>query len=293
MMNGSTLAGQLPHLGVLRFTGPDAADFLQGQLSNDTRRLGQGHAVLAAYSSPQGRVLAVIYLLPHSQGVVGILPRELVGPTLERLRKFVLRAKVKIEDASATLGVAGLDAPALAARTLTPPAPGRYAEHDGIGMAQVGRDARFWLLASPERLAALALEADAGLHWRLADIDAGLPQVYAATTEAFVAQMLNLDRLDGISFTKGCYTGQEIIARTQHLGRIKRRMFHLRLADGEWQIGQAIRLDDGRHGRITELGRRGTDTEMLAVLNLEGEPQDTAAPAVSAQQVPLPYALSD
>ncbi len=108
--------------------------------------------------------------------------------------------------------------------------------------------------------------------WRLADIHAGLPQVYAATSEAFVAQMLNLDLLDGISFSKGCYTGQEIIARTQHLGRIKRRMFRLRLPAGEWSIGQALHLSDGRQGRLTEVIESDGRVEALAVLNVEPTP---------------------
>src|SRR3984893_8396544 len=100
-------SGRLHHLGVLRFTGPDSVSFLQGQISNDTRRLTEGSPLLAAYSSPQGRVLALMHLLPHSTGVVAILPRELVLPTLEALRKFVLRAKVKIDDASEQLSVSG------------------------------------------------------------------------------------------------------------------------------------------------------------------------------------------
>ncbi len=81
--------------------------------------------------------------------------------------------------------------------------------------------------------------------WRLADIRAGLAQVYAATSELFVPQMLNLDLIDGISFTKGCFTGQEIVARTQHLGRIKRRMFRLRLPQGSWTVGQALSSPTG------------------------------------------------
>src|SRR5271155_606239 len=93
------LSGHLRHLGVLRFSGVDALSFLQGQVSNDTLRLAQGENLLAAYSSPQGRVLALMHLLPHSSGIVAIMPRELVLPTLEALRKFVLRAKVKIDDA--------------------------------------------------------------------------------------------------------------------------------------------------------------------------------------------------
>jgi len=283
---------RLAHLGALRFTGADALGFLQGQVSNDTQRLTENTAVLAAYSTAQGRVLALIYLLPHSSGVVAILPREILLPTMERLRKFILRAKVRIEEA-ADLIVAG-------SLGTTPGASSRYVEQDGIGMAPVGHDAsRYWVIGPPEKIAAPPDAAAASRNeaeWRLADIRAGLPQVYAATSEAFVAQMLNLDLLDGISFTKGCYTGQEIIARTQHLGRIKRRLFRLALPAGSWSVGQTLRLADGRQGRLTEVIESRGRTEALAVLSTEPSSAAGSADApgellVDASELPLPYSL--
>jgi tRNA-modifying protein YgfZ len=289
----SASPGVLTHLGILRFSGADVLSFLQGQVSNDTQRLTENTPVLAAYSTAQGRVLALIYLLPHSSGVLAILPREILAATMERMRKFILRAKVRIEDASDTLIVAGQ-------MGATPPqAASHYVEHDGIGMAAVGHDAnRYWVIGPPQKIAAPvdAVAAKRLEHdWRLADIRAGLPQVYAATSEAFVAQMLNLDLLDGISFTKGCYTGQEIIARTQHLGRIKRRLFRLSLPSGAWSIGQALRLTDGRQGRLTEVIESGGRTEALAVLSVEPSPAggaDTPGELlVDAAELPLPYSL--
>jgi len=300
------VSGRLPHIGVLRFAGPDAHSFLQGQVSNDTRRLSGGAALLAAYSSAQGRVAAVLHLLPHSSGVIALLPRDILAPTLERLRKFVLRAKVDIQDASEQFCVVGRHfAAAGDAKTLeaagvgTPDAVRGYAERDGIGIGRVGPDSsRYWLIGAAASLEARGL-AGSGLEtarieqdWRLADIRAGLPQVYAPTSELFVAQMLNLDLIDGISFTKGCFTGQEIIARTQHLGRIKRRMFRLRLPRGLWAIGQALHLHDGRSGRLTELAGREGAFEALAVLNLEPDAAEAVAPptgSVAAVELPLPY----
>jgi tRNA-modifying protein YgfZ len=294
----SASSSRLAHLGVLRFTGADTLSFLQGQVSNDTQRLAENTPVLAAYSTAQGRVLALIYLLPHSSGVVAILPREILSVTMERMRKFILRAKVRIEDAADTLIVAGqLDATAQA--DATPQAGSRYVEHDGIGTAPVGHDGdRRWVIGPPQRIAAPA-DAAAGKRieddWRLADIRAGLPQVYAATSEAFVAQMLNLDLLDGISFTKGCYTGQEIIARTQHLGKIKRRLSRLLLPSGAWSVGQSLRLADGRHGRLTEVIERDGRTEALAVLSVEAGAVSGAEaagePLIEAAELPLPYSL--
>jgi folate-binding protein YgfZ len=147
-----------------------------------------------------------------------------------------------------------------------------YFEQDGVGFARVSHDAdRLWVVGSEADLAVhpLAQDAFSSHAWRAADVRAGLPQVYEATREAFVAQMLNLDLLDGISFTKGCYTGQEIIARTQHLGRIKRRLFRLRLPPGSsWIVGQALQLGDGRQGRLCEVVDVDGGTEALAVLTL-------------------------
>jgi folate-binding protein YgfZ len=291
MPNALAPPTRLAHLGVLRFSGVDALSFLQGQISNDTTRLTENRPLFAAYSSPQGRVLALIYLLPHSSGVAAILPREILAATMERMRKYILRAKVRIEDAGDSLIVAGQFGGDLEG------AQG-YSERDGIGRAPVGHDpTRQWVIAAPEQLASAAAATAGGAEtaWRLADVRAGLPQIYSATGDAFVAQMLNLDLLDGISFSKGCYTGQEIIARTQHLGRIKRRLHRLELPQGSWSVGQAVRLSDGRQGRLTEVIEADGRTEALAVLTLEAnsppageDPSETAVPAI---ELPLPYSL--
>ena len=263
--------------------------FLQGQLSNDMRRLEANRSVFAAFSSPQGRVLALMHLMAHSGGIVAILPRDLVAPTLDALRKYVLRSKLHIEDGGESLIIAGAYG--------TPPP-------DGIGVYPVNRDARrFWAIGTAdsvsERVPAGALRHTDLFQqeWRLADIRSGLPQIYLPTRGAFVAQMLNLDLLDGISFSKGCYTGQEIIARAQHLGRIKRRLYRLRLPPGEWRIGQPLRLVDGRTGRLIEVVGSGDACEALAVLGVDARSADVnsgaddaaAGAAVAAAILPLPY----
>ena len=294
----SKQALELKSLAVLRFSGADALAFLQGQVSNDTRRLADGLPLLSAYSSAQGRVVAVLHLLPHSSGVMAILPRELALTTRERLLKFVLRAKVKIEDLSDQYSVAGAhDASALEPAAL-PVAGAAYLEREGIAVARVadgaqGATPRYWVVRARASEVRGGVSGDsADLAWRLADIRAGMPQVYAATSEQFVAQMLNLDLLDAISFTKGCYTGQEIIARTQHLGRIKRRLSRLALPSGSWSIGQPLRLTDGRTGRLIEVAPVGEGFEALAVLSLldaTAAGDAAACEAVAAQELPLPY----
>src|ERR1700692_3537385 len=281
--NAAPVLGRLSQFGLVRFSGPDNLSFLQAQLSNDTQRLTVGTPLLAAFSTPQGRVVAVLHLLPHSSGVMAILPREIVLPTVERLRKYVLRAKVRIEDVSDQFVVFGRNAigASPADGLPVPEAAHAYVERDGIGVARLGSDRqpsltnRHWIIGTAQALSAQGIvsptpeEPRVEYAWRLADIRAGLPQIYAATREMFVAQMLNLDLIDGISFTKGCFTGQEIIARTQHLGRIKRRLHRLRLPAGTWAVGQAVHLTDGSSGQWTELAADGTQFEALAVLTLE------------------------
>jgi folate-binding protein YgfZ len=295
-------------------------NFLQGQLTNDTKLLDAKRAIFAGYLNPQGRVLALIYLLPHSSGALAIMPRELLQSTADRLRKFVLRAKVKIDMTDESLAVSGYHgAAALAQAGLPVPTDDEpYVERDGIGVARVAHDQhRFWVvgpipspaakLPTPQAGAqaqdAQARDAqarDAEAQWRRADVEAGLPQVYGATSEAFVAQMLNLDLLDGISFKKGCYTGQEIVARTQHLGRIKRRLFRVSLPAGAWQIGDEVRVSDGRVGRLTEVVDADEGSEALAVLAVDPAVADltqagAATPAAPDARlpivVPLPYAV--
>ena len=309
----SSHSGSLPHLALLRFAGADAIAFLQGQITNDARRLAAGHALLAAVASPQGRVLAILQLVPAQDGALAILPREILEPTAERLRRFVLRAKLRIEAVGDALAVAGATDPvALAAAGLELPDLPDGVRHTGlvtVGRVQ-GDPRRFWVIAPPAELAARRLAGDPQdaarreHEWRLADVRAGLAQIYAATREAFIQQMLNLDLMGAISFQKGCYTGQEIVARTQHLGRVKRRLWRVRTRVGA-PLGANVRLPDGRVGRLTELqpvgpDDEGQDCEGLAVLPIAPpEPTDAAnaevdavaGPPVPAEILPLPYAL--
>jgi folate-binding protein YgfZ len=309
-MNDSVIPAlpvRLPQLGLLRFSGADANLFLQGQVSNDTSRLAHGRVVLCACSSAQGRVIAVMTLVPHSTGILAILPAGLAASTAQGLGRFVLRSKLRIEDLSASFFVAGLQGSTQpgAAGLAQPAAPGGYAESQGIGVAHIpGPRPRYWIVGPEAHHPWLsAASAPAENAWRLADIHAGLPQVYPGNSGEFVAQMLNLDLVDGISFTKGCYTGQEIIARTQHLGRIKRRMFRVAIegaaaTSADLAIGTTVRLADGRSGRICEWARAGNGLEALAVLPLEvaeggaGPAATAGASGIDATLLDLPYPLS-
>src|SRR5205807_7991721 len=211
----------LDSLGVLRVRGADVVSFLQGQLSNDIALLGPGHSLLAGYHNPQGRVIALLHLVQATaHEVLAILPRELAAPTASRLAKFILRAKVSVADESASWQVTGVVAPESPAER-PPPFAGTLPQalnataRSGNSIAlRIGAQPPRWLLISPLAAASAAQPAGAPPHcepappeaWQRLSVAAGEPEVFAATSEEFVAQMLNLDVLGAIAFDKGCYT---------------------------------------------------------------------------------------
>ena len=238
MLAGDAIS-RLDFLTVLRVSGADAQDYLQGQLTANVDEVGESVSRSAAWCSPRGRVLALFRLFADPSGGFRVVcERWFAASLLARLRMFVLRADVRIDDAVDRLEVIGI----AGMRAL----PNRFAawagtaEVDGaasfgdVTIARVpGRSPRFLLTGPPARVETIApsqLLADGapGTNpgaWRLADICAGVPRISAKSSGAFLPQMLNLDRFGAVSFEKGCYVGQEIVARAQHLGRIKRRAY--------------------------------------------------------------------
>ena len=223
--------------GLIRVRGEDARDFLQGQLTNDIRQVTPERAQLSAYCTPKGRMLALFLVFQHGEDLYLQLPRERLEPVLQRLRMFVLRARVELEDAGGELALAGLAGdPCGDLLPALPEAPFSCRQEEGITLVRLpGEPARVELVGEPSALAGLLQGRESRLRrgtealWALLDIRAGLPWVREETAEAFVPQMCNLDLLDGISFTKGCYTGQEVVARMKYLGQLKRRMYLARL----------------------------------------------------------------
>ena len=223
----------LSHNALIAITGDDATTFLQGQLTNDVEALKAGDAQWTGWCSPKGRLLATFLLVKRPDGYLAMLPAEIAPAIAKRLSMFVLRSKVKVEDASArykAFGLAGDGAGEIAAGIAGGDAlPMRTAEKDGV-IGVVLEATRAVLLAPATAAAALAgtLASRASRTgpetWERASIRAGIPTIVAATQEAFVPQMANFDLVGGVSFRKGCYTGQEIVARTQYRGILKKRM---------------------------------------------------------------------
>jgi folate-binding protein YgfZ len=252
------IAERLEELAVLQISGADARTYLQGQLTQDMNALTHERVLLAACNSPQGRVQCVLWLIDRADGIAAVVPTSLRTKVTERLRKYVLRAKVRIE-ASESL---------IVGRVLP---EGDVAPSVGVHMYRA--DASHFTLAPSLHLVlatADRMEDPSGhaSRWHVEQIRAGIPQVYPETYEAFVAQMLNLDTLGAISFEKGCYTGQEIIARAHYRGAVKRRMFRFSASYAPPAPGTRV-LSGGQHaGEVVDAAAVGDGCELLAVINL-------------------------
>jgi folate-binding protein YgfZ len=273
---------ELPQQGVLEVAGADAGCFLQGQATCDVLALAPGATTLGAFCTPQGRVFAVFRAVRSGDGYLLVMPQPLIAGVRERLNRFVLRAAVRIEDGSARWRCLGV----LGATGQGPgwPAADRVESEAGtqyiFEIPPEGSGRRLLLLPAGDGAAwCQRLEGhgytrvEAG-HWQREEVLAGIPAVAPATAEEFIPQMLNLDRLGGIGFKKGCYTGQEIVARTQYLGSVKRRMVRLQLAVGSAAPEPGSRVDGpaGQQGAgavVCGAAVAGLPTEVLAVLGTE------------------------
>ncbi len=231
-------------LGLILVSGEDAADFLQNQLSNDIDFIDESRYQLSSYSTPKGRMLGIFRVIQVSNGYLLLTTRAMVLPLLEALYKYIVQGRVTLADASdyfARIGV-HTDKPAFIGHSLMPPAPGSVLQNDSVISLQLepqGSQHRFLLmfLSAVEAIETwnqftAQLQIASFASWHLAEIKAGMPAIYPQTAGQFVLQMANLGALDGVSFKKGCYPGQEIVARMQYLGKLKRRMFLARLETG-------------------------------------------------------------
>jgi tRNA-modifying protein YgfZ len=233
---GNVLA-DLSELSIIRARGTDTQNFLNGQLSNDLRLLDATHSQLASWCSPKGRMLAIFRLFRRGDDTLLQLPASLLGSTLKRLKMFVLRAKVTLEQVDnelVSLGLSGPDAEKLL-RDVAGFAPtvfeGCETRDDITAIKLSGPQPRFEIIAPTDTAGKLwdvfnnkATPVGPPV-WQWLDIMAGIPSVAPETSEAFVPQMANLEIVGGVNFKKGCYPGQEIVARMQYLGRLKQRMY--------------------------------------------------------------------
>ena len=254
---GNVIA-DLSHLGLIQVEGAEAPTFLQGQVTSDIRQLDGSNSHYAGYCTPKGRMLALFLAFAQQDRIYLQLNGALLEPIMKRLKMYVLRSKAVITDASANIvriGLAGEQASA-SLRELFAQVPEKAHEfvtlENGALLRLPGPVPRYELFCDPVQ--ATAIWTQLAQHhrpvgksgWEWLEIQAGIPDITPQTQEAFVPQMVNLDSLGGISFKKGCYTGQEIVARTHYLGKVKRRtqLAHVDSSDAP-QAGDALNTTDG------------------------------------------------
>lgn len=300
----------LPHLTCLRADGPEAASFLHGQLSQDIENLGADEARLAAYCSPKGRMLGdALVLRPSPEHILLVIGSDVAPAVLKRLSMFVLRAKLKLGSAAhdvVPMGLLGEHAE----QALAGAAPG-----DGAVVPHGGPAANAWVVRLPSVLGLAralwlgpAAQAPTASHgdvvppsaWRWLEVASGVPRIEQPTVDQFVPQMVNYELVGGVNFKKGCYPGQEIVARSQYRGTVKRRLYLLHAA-AEAQPGQEIFAaeDPGQPAGVVVNSARvpGVDgaSSLLAELKIQHAQGGLAlgAPDGPALQLgELPYALA-
>ena len=311
----------LPHLGVIRALGEDAANFLHNQLTQDVLLMKADQCHLGAFCNAKGRMQAsFVYCKPSPDEVLLVCRRDLIAQTVKRLSMFVLRAKVKLTDATADfhlLGLAGNSLSSLVTKisqeagahtspqelSTTQQAwrciPWEFAQAHVLTLYPAMGQPRALMMASsaPDLSQYPALDPS---HWQLGEVMSGIAWVELATFEAFVPQMLNYESVDGVNFKKGCYPGQEVVARSQFRGTLKRRAYVVQSA-GAITAGQEIFTSDATDqpcGLVAQVATVNDQT--YAVVELQTSAVDenkllhvgtTAGPQLHV--LPLPYALKD
>jgi len=304
----------LTDLGLISLTGDDAAGFLHNQITNDVEHLDLGSARLAGYCTPKGRLLASFLMWKDLDQIVLQLPRMLQPAIQKRLQMFVLRAKVKLADLheqKLALGLVGTTATTALQQWFAQLPAQPYAKVDNehgtlIRLADSRQMPRYqWILGIDQAIAAWpvltqTLTAASTSAWRLTDIYAGVPSITKATQEQFVPQMINFELIGGVNFKKGCYPGQEIVARSQYLGKLKRRSV-LALVAGAVQAGAEVfsSADPGQpcgmvvNAEPAAAGQSACLVEIKLAATENGSIHLGAAdgPALHLQE--LPYALAE
>lgn len=242
---------RLSRYGLLSVAGPDARAFLHAQLTNDIEHLPAERAVLAGWCSAKGRLLATFLVVPAPDGFLLQLARDLAAPVAKRLSMFVLRSKVKVTDVSEAwqqFGVWDADFEQPEVRWNGQRATIRVSDRRYLQLVPAGE-------ATEEPNADEA-------QWTLQEIRSGRPLITLATQDQFVPQMVNFEQLGGVDFKKGCYPGQEIVARAQYRGQVKRRMVHAQAPAG-------VRLEPGQQfngGTVVDVAPAENGSEVLAVM---------------------------
>ena len=306
----------LPHLGVIRAFGEDAANFLHNQLTQDVLLMKADQCHLGAFCNAKGRMQAsFVYFKPNPNEVLLVCRRDLIAQTVKRLSMFVLRAKVKLTDATADFHLLGLAGKSLEsvlssiAQETSPPEislnqawsciPWASEQAHILTLYPAMEQPRALLLAASTPNLSAYPSMDVAL-WQLGEVMSGIAWVEQATFEAFVPQMLNYESVDGVNFKKGCYPGQEVVARSQFRGTLKRRAYVVQ-SDGAIAAGQEIFTSDATDqpsGLVAQVATLSDQTYAIVELQTTAVDEKKSlhvgtSAGLQLHVLPLPYVLRD
>ena len=301
----------LTHLRLIGAEGAEATDFLHNLFSNDVKKLTADSAQWTSFNSPKGRMLANMLLWHAGEGYRMALSSDIHEGILKKLRMFVLRTKVSVDGLGETRALLGVSSETLAevlakASLPVPAAPMKCGQRNGTSVIRL--DAKRAIIDVPaeqlaevwQQLRAQDLTPAGTAAWQWLDVQCGIPLVTGPTQEDFVAQMLNYELIGGVNFKKGCYPGQEIVARTQYLGKLKKRMYRLQgPANQQAQVGDELfapAFEAQAIGKlVTVVPTPNGGFEALAVLQIsaadEGDIHLGAPDGARLRIAPLPYSL--
>ncbi|HJL81133.1 MAG TPA: hypothetical protein QGG06_05975 [Gammaproteobacteria bacterium] len=253
----------LDHFSIISISGADSTEFIQGQMTQDISAIGDDEARMTAILNPQGRVMSTALIMHWDDSIILVLNKDTVDDLIVWLSRFILRSKVTVSRLEAHIyglnqNLANIESDSL------------DLEKEIFCLRSIETDAERTLLItkSLHDFSKSSITTMSSRNWQLADIQAGIPIIYKENIAKFIPQMVNLDLINGISFNKGCYTGQEIVARVQHRGKIKRRMFHISTQQSNTEIrpGTPVLLGDSEVGTIIQSVQYKNQIHSLAVI---------------------------
>ena len=253
----------LDHFSIISISGDDSTEFIQGQMTQDISAIGDDEARMTAILNPQGRVMSTALIMHWDDSIILVLNKDTVDDLIVWLSRFILRSKVTVSRLEAHIyglnqNLANIESDSL------------DLEKEIFCLRSIETDAERTLLItkSLHDFSKSSITTMSSRNWQLADIQAGIPIIYKENIAKFIPQMVNQDLINGISFNKGCYTGQEIVARVQHRGKIKRRMFHISTQQSNTEIrpGTPVLLGDSEVGTIIQSVQYKNQIHSLAVI---------------------------
>lgn len=304
----------LSHYALIEASGDDVVEFFQGQFSNDIKLVTEETSQLSAYCNPKGRILANFRIFKRNGNYFLLMRSDIIEATLKRLRMFVMRSKVGLTDRSnelSRIGISGENSTNALANffdKLPENTDNSVTENDITVIKIAGRLSRYEAHGPVDKIIELweKLDKDAVLigenSWNLLTIRAAIPEIVARTVEAFVPQMVNLQAINSLSFTKGCYPGQEVVARMHYLGKLKRRLFIASIEADELPTpGEAIMTSNENEQKVGQIvtasWSKDKKVECLAVLQIEKAEKEAlhigSSTGAKLELIDLPYSLED